>query len=210
MLITGDSDDALFFTIRSGGEPYRGKFDNGFYESPMAEVAWYLRDTPGQPASINPKTYVLCRKLMLIVPEVPARPLDATFYDGLPNASNPNDRHSGYDVSARRGSNGSAIANTLGDLTKRENRFARLNSFPYAVDLSNTSPIQLFNIRGGEDVVLTNVLAMDVQVWDPQAPLRKFDAHDAILTPSDPNYASGCRIIQPRTPFEAPMLTSAC
>ncbi len=187
--IVGDIDDALLFTIRSGGEPYRGKFDNGSYDSPMAEVAWYLRDTPGQPATVNPKTYVLCRKLMLIVSEVPGRRLDATFYDGDPNASNPNDRHSGYDVSARRGSNGSAIANTLGDLTKRENRFARLNSFPYAVDwTSPTSAVQLFNMRVGEDIVLTNVLGMDVQVWDPLAPMKKFDAHDAILTPSDPSY----------------------
>jgi prepilin-type N-terminal cleavage/methylation domain-containing protein len=189
-LITGDTDDGLFFTIRSGGEPFRGKFDNGFYESPMAEVAWYLRETPDQSPNTNPKTYVLCRKLMLIVSEVPGRPLDATFYDGLPNPSNPNDRHSGYDVSARRSANGTAVANTLGDLTKRENRFARINSFPYALDLSNTSPIRLFNIRAGEDVVLTNVLSMDVQVWDPQAPLKWLpnSSPPVILTPSDPVY----------------------
>ncbi len=185
-LINGDSDDGLFFTIRSGGEPFRGKYNNGSYESPTAEVAWYLR--PGLVQG-GVQTYVLCRKLMLIVPELPPnQPLNAAFYVN-------------YDVSARRTSanNSNAVPNTLGDLTKRENRFARQLTFPYAlldkpVAPTAPAPLQTFEEaglgRGGEDVVLTNVLGMDVQVWDPQAPLRKFDAHDAILTPSDPNYAS--------------------
>ena len=51
-MITGDFDDALFFTIRSSGEPFRGKYGTtDSYESPTAEVAWYLRNTPGQSAT---------------------------------------------------------------------------------------------------------------------------------------------------------------
>jgi prepilin-type N-terminal cleavage/methylation domain-containing protein len=184
--IRGDYDDALFFTIRSSGDPFRGKNANNPtpLESTTAEVAWYLR--PGLVQG-GVQTYVLCRKLMLIVPELPANiPLNPAFYTN-------------YDVSARRVSanNANAVANTLGDLTKRENRFARQNTFPYALlDLpvlpSAPAPLSTFEEMGlgraGEDVVLTNLLGMDVQVWDPQAPLKKWQGQDVILTPSDPAY----------------------
>jgi prepilin-type N-terminal cleavage/methylation domain-containing protein len=196
-LITGDYDDALLFTIRSGGEPFRGKSmkpaptpGTGLVpidiESPTAEVAWYLR--PGLVQG-GVQTYVLCRKLMLIVPELPAnQTLSPNFYVN-------------YDVSARRTSatNLNALPNTLGDLTKRENRFAHHATFPHALldlPVSNSAPPPLKTFeetglgRAGEDVVLTNVLGMDVQVWDPAAPLRKFDAYDKILTPSDPAYGA--------------------
>jgi prepilin-type N-terminal cleavage/methylation domain-containing protein len=193
--VQGDTDDALFFTVRSGGEPYRGKNANNAvpFESPTAEVAWYLRDTPNQSPNTNPKTFVLCRKLMLIVGEAPNFPaLNTAFY-------------ANYDVSARRTSatNATPVANTLGDLTKRENRFARQVAFPYELDTSTTSPLQLFEVSGsgrtGEDVVLTNVLGFDVQVWDQDAPLKKLPNHDKILTPSDPPYGGQQAVDYPPT-----------
>jgi prepilin-type N-terminal cleavage/methylation domain-containing protein len=173
--ITGDTDDALFFTIRSSGEPFRGKYADTFYESPIAEVAWYLRDGLVQGGV---QTYELCRRPMLITTELSGVPFDANFYES-------------YDVSARSGPGARAVANSLGDLTKRENRFARNNSFPYAVDFSNTGAMRRFSTRPGEDVVLTNVLGMDVQVWDPKAPLKRFPNapnNTTILTPTDPAY----------------------
>lgn len=100
------------------------------------------------------------------------------------------------------------IPNTLGDLTKRENRFAHYSNtglntygvFPFRVDTSIVpqipykaitlpstgmtgwpanrpkvnaflAPFQSDNIRYGEDVLLTNVLAFDVQVYDPGVPI---------------------------------------
>ncbi|MCC7083859.1 MAG: type II secretion system protein [Pirellulales bacterium] len=100
-----------------------------------------------------------------------------------------------YDVSARYDrASGRYVANTLADLTKRECRYGHIvdtdfahfgyphpiNEYwlapfgisfiranpptPYRYDVNTTHP------RYGEDVVLTNVLAFDIQVWDPTAP----------------------------------------
>ena len=104
------------------------------------------------------------------------------------------------------------IPNTLGDLTKRENRFAHrvgfaatLPSWPYIMDQNvirlfpfdvnnpparvgdGASPLRPFGSpfqpdpvesyltylpdRLGEDVMLNNVLAWDLRVFDPGAPL---------------------------------------
>jgi hypothetical protein len=196
----GDPDDLLMFTVRSHGEPYRGKYTpqagsnlSPIIESNTAEVVWFLQPTVGIAA--NPPTYSLCRRQMLIVPEgvlgANAR-LDATFYDQ-------------YDVSARvdqhRSGQVRRIANTLGDLTKRENRF--LHNRHYANSLStapaglgypwpvryqpNAPPLPpLSPDRQGEDVVLTNVLSFDVQVFDPNVEMRSTGS--AVVEPTDPGY----------------------
>ncbi len=44
--------------------------------------------------------------------------------------------------------------------------------------------------RTGEDIVLTNVLAFDVKVFDPDVPLKTESSSNAILTPSDPGYSA--------------------
>jgi hypothetical protein len=44
--------------------------------------------------------------------------------------------------------------------------------------------------REGEDVVLANVLAFDVRVFDPAIPIRTGSAN-AIVYPGDPGYAAG-------------------
>jgi hypothetical protein len=116
-------------------------------------------------------------------------------------------------------------ANSLADLSRRERRFAHVpfrlvngnlvDNFPYPCDLlpsisansPNVSPIVANNLRRsyvlqnaagaarGEDIVLSNVLAMDVRVYDPNAPQRadvlqtslNTDAVNA-LTPGDPGF----------------------
>ena len=72
------------------------------------------------------------------------------------------------------------VCNSLGDLTKRENRFAHPGGFPSNVSRNNNPPprqpnvdagLRPFSLNGGrygDDVILTNVLAFDVQVWDPR------------------------------------------
>lgn len=181
--IEGDVDDLLLFTARTSAEPFRGKFANTYIESNVAEIAWFLRwtNTVG-----GQDVYSLCRRVMLIDP---SRSLNYTgthqeFYDS-------------YDFSARPDTAMPPkwTPNTLGDVTKVENRFLHSNpvnaatAFPWHI---RQSLIQVddFTTRSGEDVVLSNVVAFDVQVWDPDASLRMNTATNTILSPGDPGYTA--------------------
>jgi hypothetical protein len=188
LLPGGDTDDLLMFTVRSEGEPYRGKFGIGFIESNTAEVVWYVRPTAG--VVTNPPTYTLCRRQFLIVPQAALdaespRP-DETFYDR-------------YDVSARitGPKRGDVAANTLGDLTKRENRYKHgpgipnPQAFPFRVNIDTPvtgirASFPPGHAREGEEVVLANVLSFNVQVFDPGVAIRANGS--AALEPSDPGY----------------------
>ena len=121
------------------------------------------------------------------------------------------------DISARRematGSFDRLVPNNLSDLTRRENRFMHNRGgvtdgtpFPFPfVDhtIASTSstvetlPAVLEGLvfdstsqRQGEDVVLTNVLAFDVRVFDATAPIRD-SGNGTALVPGDPGFASG-------------------
>jgi len=105
------------------------------------------------------------------------------------------------------GTAGTTIAaNTLADLTKRECRFyhrsdttSTAHGFPHRLDQSYLLPfggvvgatytIDSMKPRYGEDVILTNVLAFDVQVWDPNAPVVVNTTSNVALTPGDPGYS---------------------
>jgi hypothetical protein len=178
----GDTDDVLMFTVRSEGEPYRGKFGNSFIESNTAEVVWYMRLSSG--VTTNPPTYTLCRRQLLIVPQEPLtieRPrTDPTFYDL-------------YDVSARITGprRGDVAVNTLGDLTKRENRYKHGPGYPHHVNVDNAATgirasFPPGHPREGEEVVLANVLSFNVQVFDPGIAIRANGS--AALEPGDPGY----------------------
>jgi prepilin-type N-terminal cleavage/methylation domain-containing protein len=187
----GDTDDALLLTVRSRGEPFVGKIPTGTLESQVAEVAYFLaRSTPPGEAVIDPiatdpitvttplRLFTLYRRVMLVYPAAPGLGSDATnaFYNS-------------YDVSARYDATlGARVANTLGDLTKRENRFNRGSAvfpFPYNAAITGfdaaTTPVRL-----GDDVILTNVLSFDVQVYDPGAPL--FVTNGTLVEPRDAGY----------------------
>jgi hypothetical protein len=104
------------------------------------------------------------------------------------------------------------FANSLADLTRRENRFLHIGTaFPNAIDLNpnygGNSTLARANAanalsqfrwvlggaRRGEDVILSNVLAFDVRVYDALAALRADNvvAANAIGTvqPGDPGYS---------------------
>jgi len=110
----GDFDDILMFTTRTAGRPFVGKFGGGTVQSDVAEVAWFLRGR------------TLHRRVLLVVPGAALPGSTANFYRD-------------YDVSAHLES-GAPVANTLGDLTRRECRFAHYTSssnlFPYAIPWS--------------------------------------------------------------------------
>jgi len=122
-------------------------------------------------------------------------------------------------VSRRRNAGGTLdmlVPNTLADLTKREYRFlhnlsgdtTRLPpSFPYEfvnhlaitppTAVAETLPPGLEGLvfdsnspRFGEDIVLTNVIAFDVRVFDPAAALADLPSGSDVAAPLDTNPAS--------------------
>lgn len=129
----GDLDDILAFTIRSGGEPFIGRGPNGPIQSNLAEVIWWvaLADTNGNsvpdpwPSAGGPAlsdAFVLLRRVLLIRP-------DLTGQLGAPNQIPPFFEE--FDVSARFEdvmATPTIVANSLGDLTARHNRFGRRQS----------------------------------------------------------------------------------
>ena len=187
-LLAADIDDVLLFTTQSSEAAFIGKAGSLMVESPTAEVAWFLRQTAG---TNNPTTYTLFRRQLLVV-----------GYAGFLPFSNQGNRTTAaswvkfydmFDISARL-ENGWLIPNTLTDLTRRESRFMHNSPFPYL--FNPAQPGLCFDAtaglnqstRIGEDVVLTNVIAFDVRVFDPAAPVSTA-ANDAQV-PGDPGFTS--------------------
>jgi hypothetical protein len=208
----GYTQDVLMLTTRSPDQPFTGRaiINNNLttVESPIAEVVWFLQPTfnaRGQLAT--PLTYTLYRRQFLVVS--PGNSLHtgmtpqniAAFYDT-------------YDISAHPDGNGNMVANSLADLTYRENRFghnfpnynaqapylARVGTITAPSTLSANTydamtvmPFPADGTRFGEDVVLTNVLSFDIKVWDPGAQVLQDNssASKPPLVPSDPGYKNG-------------------
>jgi type II secretory pathway component PulJ len=103
----GDFDDILMFTTRSQGRPFLGRcaVTGETIESDVAEVAWFLRGR------------TLYRRVMLVAPGVD---LSSTLPPGF-FANNDLSVRPEFDPSGRPAA---VVANTLGDLTKRECRYA--------------------------------------------------------------------------------------
>jgi hypothetical protein len=192
--LVGDIDDVLLFTTRTTGEPFSGRADTrnanlegGGLRSPFAEVAWFCRLND---LTSNPRTYTLYRRQRLVMAHPGAEPFvktnssgaAANSFGGPPNTlpfTNWSALYALTDVSCRL-QNGLAIANSLGDLTRRENRFMHSQTFPFEFPIPlYASPADAANLtldsnpsRFGEDVILTNVLAFDIRVFDPDAAIQ--------------------------------------
>lgn len=145
----GDLDDILSFTAKApNGQPFRGRYVKPIYgydaegnrvivdgvpstyESQYAEIVWFVRGT------------TLYRRVLPLIPndELQAS-LDALQVavvrgdhdDSLASAAYGNVRrgfgfYSFYDCSVHLDSDGNVAANSLGDLTNRENRYFYWNS----------------------------------------------------------------------------------
>ena len=118
-LTVGERGDILMFTTRNAARPFLGRYSppnpvdssNPTLQSDVAEVAWFLRGT------------TLHRRVLLVVPGVNQN----TGFANLP----PSTFFQNNDISVRL-VNGQLVANSLGDLTRRENRFAHpANAFPF-------------------------------------------------------------------------------
>jgi hypothetical protein len=191
MGLVGDCDDVLLFTTRSLGDPFVGRFGSaGLLESPTAEVAWYCVQA-GSVSGVS--LYSLYRRQLLVTGMVGTGPF-ATSGSNAISGSLPG-AYVIYDLSLRVEPDGRIYPNSLADVTKRENRFLHntsvTGSFPYAFPvLSGTTNGLVFDSasgRQGEDLLLTNVIAFDVRVFDPYAPIR-LDVNDRAMTPGDPGY----------------------
>ena len=199
--LLGDVDDIIQLTVRSTSKPFTGNLNGTIAESQTAEVIWFCLPNGRLLINADGTTTQLCtlyRRVLLVLPgyKVPA---GQTVAGGAMYAN--------YDLSARTlpasdpvsAMAGTTIANTLGDLTKRENRFFHGtpgNNIPanFPFQLNNNPAFMAANVilknnRLGEDVVLDNVLAFDVRVFDPLAQVLPEVAPPtiptALLTPSD-------------------------
>ena len=193
--LVGDIDDVLLLTTRNSDTAFLGKAGTAMIESPAAEVVWFLRATPG---TSNPTTYTLFRRQLLVVGYAGFVPFITNNTAAFSTwASRWNTFYDNYDISVRR-EGALLVPNTLADLTRRESRFMHNpngitngTGYPYSFDAS--IPGLFFDAatsaRAGEDVVLTNVIAFDVRVFDPAAAVSV--SGDAAAVPGDTGFSSG-------------------
>ena len=189
--LTADTDDVLLFTTQSLADPLVGRYEGALIESPYAEVAWFCRPAASQPVA-GTTLYDLHRRQLLVTSYLGRSSLATNTLSGTANRAS-------YDLSLRSGTitgqGNVLLPNSLGDLTKREYRFMRsgwsfvttggqvrsvpVQTFPFPFPLGAPSGTGGFlalseaslaeTSRAGEDVILTNVVAFDVRVYDPQA-----------------------------------------
>lgn len=180
--LEADTDDVLLFTTRAPGRPFVGQYGVDTIESPVAEVAWFCRPSASQP--VNGTTlYNLYRRQLLVVGYVGRPPFSLSGSNSMAGSLPTAD----YDLSLRS-ENGMLVPNTLGDLTKRENRFRHVpGTFPHVFILDADATFDS-TTRAWEDVILTNVVGFDVRVYDPLA--RSMPGATTSLAPGDAGYVA--------------------
>jgi len=204
--LEADTDDAIMFTTRAASGVFTGRYGGGTIEAPCAEVAWFCRPAGSQPVA-GTTLYNLYRRQLLVAGYAGSAPFFANgnsaplALDTLTatSAFGQSRRTPLFDVSLRVEGGSTVVPNTLGDLSKRENRgfFAggtasiRSGAFPYDVNTDDSYRLPqsaTFDStdRVYEDVILTNVIAFDVRVFDPSA--RTMISGTTTLYPGDPGY----------------------
>ena len=185
----GDYDDVLALTVRSEGQPFRGRWDHDndpltaplILESYYAEVVWWVNfvdvDTRATAELLSlhgtgihfADQFHLYRRVLLIRPDLTTTETNlATFLQN-------------NDISTR--STGTALEmNSIEDLVKRENRFAHnTTAFPYEITAGLLS-------TSSEHWMLDNIAAFDLRVFSPTLPVVTADKQT--ITPADPGFDS--------------------
>jgi hypothetical protein len=192
--LTGDTDDVIMFTSRRLGEPFSGRFKGEVITSPNAEIIYWL--DPGiwdgsAPLQHNEMPLAtLRRRTLLIRPDLNVNGviLGYTGYNSLTVRKFLNEN----DISVRVNSNGTVSANTLSDLTLRQNRVAHgpLNTSSFYPFFTEYLPYQSDDFMG-EDVVMDQVIGFDIRVYDPSVYVVQYSSTSEPpepLVPGDPGY----------------------
>lgn len=172
--MVGDVDDILMLTTASPGRPFTGLLSGtGCLESTLAEVAWFCKQAP--PTGDGLQLFNLYRRQLLVA----AAPAAGDLQTANTTAFTSWDTFFlNNDLSARR-EGGLLVANSLADLTRRQSRFMHnlsgsttpvtRDTWPQITITSTVSGMSdtLTGARQGEDLLLTNVIAFDVRVFDP-------------------------------------------
>jgi type II secretory pathway pseudopilin PulG len=200
--LNGDCDDALTFTTKSLDKPFTGLFSGTrSLESQYAEVAWFCKQSVDQPLTAYGTTlYTLYRRQLLSMAYVGTGAFQSNNSIAWPGSWDA--FYADYDLSCRPeiAISGTILCpNSLGDLTKRENRFMHnvpgvsgtFNFFSFAGASTPGAVFGLGSSREGCDVVLRNVVSFDVRVFDPSVPVRAQPGGTVGLLPDDVVYGSG-------------------
>lgn len=191
--LIGDLDDVLMFTARSTNKPFRGRVQTlggGFrtIESPIAEIAIWtvLHDNNGDgllDRSVG-EYMTVHRRVLLVRPDLNNDPTIFPTNSQIAGNNNLIAWYRNNDVSVHV-TNVGLVANSLGDLSKREHRFAHFigyaptdtivdvqtTAFPYPISRTWLNAlVQDGNFRG-EDVILSDVVEFDIKAFDPEAPV---------------------------------------
>ncbi|HIA18441.1 MAG TPA: type II secretion system protein [Planctomycetaceae bacterium] len=198
--IVGDIDDVLAFTVRTTGQPFVGRLNGNPIRSNVAEIIWWLelndankklKDPDWDPRNKNgwdwdpelgdKETFNLHRRVLLVLPNLKLASMNQQVF------------YYKNDLSVRR-ENGNLLANSLADLTRRQNRVGHGGSFPSplrAALMPKRDKIDLKRaVRGGEDIILSNVIGFDIRVFDPTVPIMLDPTDSEAVVPGDPGYAS--------------------
>ncbi|MEQ8787113.1 MAG: prepilin-type N-terminal cleavage/methylation domain-containing protein [Pirellulaceae bacterium] len=194
--VYGDLDDAIMFTARSDERPFVGRYLGNTIESNLAEIIIF----PFGPSGQEKRLY---RRVLLIRPDLAGGGflnLDAGNVASGASLASLAAFYNLNDVSVRidraDGANGYRLrANSLSDLTKRENRFLHVvyplntNSFPFPFNQTYLGSMLQTGLFAGNDVILDHVTSFDVKAYDPTALIRQDATSSRALEPSDPGYA---------------------
>lgn len=213
--VFGDIDDVLCFTTRSDGQPFRGRsFFGGstaVVESSLAEVVWWtdFNDNPPGNARLDyDENLFIRRRVLLIRPDIDLSLVPAANFNDVKAFFLNNDISARWIDSDNNGTRDRLIANSLGDLDKRENRFSHFppnnnaGVYPHPFNRDTLSQFKLSavgppNLTGqqinfaGNDVANTDTCCFDVKIYSPNTGIR--DANSTVF-PHDPGYAAGTPI----------------
>ena len=205
--VWGDVDDVIQFTARNLESPYRGIYNGVVIESKVAEICWWTTYDAG---TLDAKVY---RRELLVAPwlnEASAGP-GIVVPQSIINPSNTmtlQEFQQHFDISVRSGGvdgsgNEILIANTLADLSRRQNRFGFYSTRgdfnaadPYLIGDTSLGilPCTLTGSRAGEDVVLASVLAFDVRIFDPTVEVTSSADAAPVNVPGDTSYGTGTTV----------------
>ncbi len=182
-LVFGDRDDYFACTIKSNGKAFRGRYNDRIVESHLAEVAWF---TVFDSATADPDDVLLVRRQLLILPNITPSGVVGT-------AAGYDDFLQNNDISVHRTPTGTLVANNLGNLALRANRYSHelnvalgpIGPDQHRSPAESTLEIVPLGTRYRDDhIMVSSVAAFDIQVFDPDAYVRVL-ANGDVAEPSD-------------------------